>query len=81
MNYWFIDLIKDEGETFVREGLQRMGYHSSSLKPFRTKRFNIMINSKLVDGQKSKPLEVVVREAVLTEIDTDLIKILTTKYG
>jgi hypothetical protein len=41
-----IAVINEKGHNFVREGLFRMGYDRKTLRPYRTKRFNITFHSK-----------------------------------
>jgi hypothetical protein len=43
---WMVSVINDKGHNFVRDGLFRMGYDRKTLRPFRTRRFNISFHSK-----------------------------------
>jgi hypothetical protein len=79
-----ISVINDKGHNFVRDGLFRMGYDRKTLRPYRTKRFNITFHSKNLEESEddsSKPMEILTRETLASNIDQDVTDMVIKSNG
>jgi len=60
-----------------------MGYHKLTLRPYRTRRFNISFHSKPLEEplKKQVPLEILIRETASTNVDSDVSNLIIEDNG
>ncbi len=59
-----------------------MGYDRKTLRPYRTRRFNISFHShRLEESEELKPMEILIRETQTTNIDQDVTNLVIKNYG
>lgn len=59
-----------------------MGYDRKTLRPYRTRRFNISFHSqRLEESEELKLMEILIRETQTTNIDQDVTNLVIKNYG
>lgn len=61
-----------------------MGYDRKTLRPYRTKRFNITFHSKNLEeteGSSSKPMQILIRDTLTSNIDQDVTNMVIKSSG
>lgn len=77
-----VSVVNDKGHSFVRDGLYKMGYDRKTLRPYRTRRFNLSFHSqKLEQSEELNPLEILIRDTQTTNIDQDVTNMLIKNNG
>ncbi len=79
-----IAVINEKGHNFVREGLFRMGYDRKTLRPYRTKRFNITFHSKNLEESEevnNDPMQILIRDTLTSNIDQDVTNMVIKSDG
>jgi hypothetical protein len=58
-----------------------MGYDKFTLKPYRTRRFNISFHSLPLEEGDFKPLEILIRDTASTKIHIDVTNLIIENNG